>query len=480
MLSTSDLEGRLTKTIVYPALTVFIALVVRLIPIILAWPYPTGFDTTAYYLPRMIIGIPSLSVIFYLAQLHQWILSSTYRVFPNPFLILNVVAMILQASLSLSFYAYAKKVLELSEKLSFVASTIGIFNLLTLRLTWDQYRISLGLIFGILALVALFSKSIRVRYVALPLIILVVLSNQLPAAILIFTLLIHFIWKRNWSWESAPELLAIIVGLFLFIIQQLPASNNGLTTSVPITIAPGLPGSIVAFTGVGFLLYTSWPLLLFLPFTKIRNEFHHLWLLAVFLFAFLFPLAGILILVLPSSFTYFLLIFPLVMAFGLAFDHREKKFVRRLVIITMVFSIIISVSYLVTSPLAPSPYSLVGGVFAQDMPLGYLQSTVPISQEDQLMNLLGMAMISIPPNSTLFLGAQFYGLSYMFANPNRINISNLGIVSSSNNSLIAISSVKGSYTIWWTTPQGWYGISSLPSDFHIWLKDGEFSIYSIT
>ena len=83
-------------------LSVLLAIGFRLLPVIASWPYAVGFDTTALYVPLMVSGPPSAYAIFTYPGLNSLIIWVGYQLEKQPFLILDSIALILQAGLAFS------------------------------------------------------------------------------------------------------------------------------------------------------------------------------------------------------------------------------------------------------------------------------------------------------------------------------------------------------------------------------------------
>ena len=460
---------------------------------ILAWPYPAGFDTTAYYLPSMVKGIPDLGWVFHFFSLQQLLLSLMYMAYPNAFVNLNIFAVVVQVGLSLSVYSYALKVQELGERNSFLTSTMFTFSLITLRLSWDQYRMMLALFFAIIALVVLVSPKPRVRYLAIGLVALVVLSNALPAVLLILTLIVHL--ARNYRKLSLlrVELYSVIVAIILFASQELNvAANNAVGSSIPVSTMSMSLGLTESMYGLMFLLIMSWPSLMLLPFgalRKVKSQVPVYFLCCTILCGLLPTAIGIYI-VSPIT-VFWMTSFPLAIMFGATLKTNSKRFVRSFAVLMLIFIVATGFSFAVSSPTTPSPYLLLSQNFVQYFPNGYLQSTMPLSQEENLINLLDNAIPILPANSTFVVPQQFYGLALMSPNPNQVRILNAGQIGVVQNTIAPIpvninvtpitslGSMHSSFTVWWTQPNNWYGVSAIPSSFHIWLSGKGFSIFLI-
>ncbi|MDH2900241.1 MAG: hypothetical protein PXY39_04660, partial [archaeon] len=101
---------KLSSTMQYGLLAVAAAALLRTIPVIIAWPYPVGYDTTAFYIPAMEAAFPSVQQLFTQGSLLSVIMILFYRIYSNPFVIDDAFGIAIQAILAYSVYVYARKV----------------------------------------------------------------------------------------------------------------------------------------------------------------------------------------------------------------------------------------------------------------------------------------------------------------------------------------------------------------------------------
>ena len=469
-------------TNVFLILTMLVAVVVRLVPVVLSWPYAVGFDTNALYIPAMIKGPPDIQTIFTYPGLHFLVLWVLYRIYPQPFVILDVLGVFLQGTLALSLYLYVKRAILLSNKHSAFASIVFTVAPITLRLTWDQYRMSLCLAAIMFAFIAIEAVSNRKKILAIPLTMLVILVNPLPAVLLLIAMLTHGLIKLREKKPFAIELTAALIGIAIFLVQQVSVTASGrLATTIPIGLVTMPEGLNEGLYGLGYLIFTSWPLLILAPLGwKTRDNQHHsIWLYSTMFFALVALLFGVI--TIPPPFTYLMISFPLSVLVGRALmnHHRNPRF-KILFAIVLLFLLTNAVTYVDSSPLSPTPYTNIGQSFRYYMPMGYLQSTVPTSYEADLIQLLTTALATFPSNSTFYVPEQFYGFALMLPNTRNANIVNLGEVDPwipSPFSLIRPG--DQSYTIWFAGNSGWYGVSTVPSNFIASQIEGPFALYKI-
>lgn len=491
--------GQRGKTLAF--LAALLGALFRAIPAALSWPYPIGYDTTSSYIIQIARPIPSLYVIFSGQALHDVIISPLYSLDPTAsgaFFILDAFAVCLEAVLAFEIYLYARRVANLEPRFAFAASFVFIFNLISMRLLWDQYRIGLGLVFVLLIFIVLSSKSRFLQWTALPLTILVVISNAEPGVLLVLTLIIFCgisivsgLAKKS---AGAPKLS---LQSPVFWTELLALSLEGIQVEIISSHShPGLPPNLaaqsvglgVSVAGIVYLIYAAWPLLLIAPLGIKKLSYHTLWFFSVLFVAIVFPLLGDRFVFEPTIWLYWVISFPLAIFvgvalqkfFGKASSHKRifKSIFTVLVAFVLCALVVLSAWYAVSSPLWPDPYSDIGATFALNQPLGYLQSTIPTSEEASLVNVLNDSLHTLPTNSTLYLGEQFYGFTSVLSNPNSLNLVPVGLID--NETSLASLSLNGTgYTIWWSHPTGWYGVSTIPPNFSPVIIGEYFTLYSV-
>ena len=126
-------------------LSFLLGFVMRLIPEVLSYPYPIGFDTL-YYAARMKEGV----VWYHWSQVFStWliyaILISAYNVVQDAFLLLKLVTPTLYGLNSYGVYYFSSKALGWGTRKSLIASLFFAFSMASLGLSWQFHRNMLGL-----------------------------------------------------------------------------------------------------------------------------------------------------------------------------------------------------------------------------------------------------------------------------------------------------------------------------------------------
>jgi hypothetical protein len=410
--------------------------------------------------------LPSFEQFFSGGLLLQVILMALYRLIPNPFGILNVFAITIQSSLALAVFIYSKKVAEMKPWIAFLAAIAFSFNLLALRLTWDQYRISLSLVFIIIAFIFLRSKSARIRYATVPLTMIASLFNPLPVALFIPCVIIDLAFNHKEISKFIASSASIIMGLFLIFIQYATQSvlSGADFLSEPLRGPQGLIDSL------GYLFYGSWPLLVFIPlqFAKRQKGLELYWLYVIVFFAMIAPLVGVY--TISSYWILWLSGFSLSIIFGETLTlYQNSKIVKIIGAILIISMVTGSLIYVSSSPANPKYFPSLANAYKGNSPSGYLVSTVDISQESGLVRILNSSIMTLPARSSFLLPQDFYGLALTLPNPNGLDLIQVGATFLTN--LQDYNGSKGDYILWFIGP--------VPHGFQVMWNNTYFVLYLI-
>jgi hypothetical protein len=118
-----------------------IGCLIRSVPIVVSFPYPVGYDTVNYYLPALYHfdanwGRLATEFPIYIAFVYLFSLVSTVDVYYS-FLVSTVL---LYGFFSTTVYLLSKKIMKQTSNMSLVFAVFVIFQLGTLRVSWDLFR----------------------------------------------------------------------------------------------------------------------------------------------------------------------------------------------------------------------------------------------------------------------------------------------------------------------------------------------------
>ena len=216
-------KNKITNSDYFSYLIVFsVVVIIRLIPEILALPYPIGYDVINYYLPVMENFDeywPTISNQFPLYVSLLYAISDVFRV--DPRLVISASIVLVFGFFSLVIYSIGKNLLHLNNLQSIFLSVFVIFQLAVLRTSWDLHKDMLALtltFFCLLYISKIPNVSKKMIAVIVSLSILSVLADRMIGLLLSLTLIVSSFVKRD-------KILAIAV-IFVVLIYGLSLATN--------------------------------------------------------------------------------------------------------------------------------------------------------------------------------------------------------------------------------------------------------------
>lgn len=490
----------------YVLLAFLIPLSVRSIPEVLSWPYPIGLDTLNV-IPQIQSGwVFSIGAIGFLQTTGMFFLFTgiLYSLTHDAVFVIKFFGPVLLAVLSCMLFLYARKGLGWGNFKSLLVSVLLATYFVSLRNSWDLYRQTLGLIFLVATIISLkYFRSPRKYYVASVLMVLTVLSHELAAVILFFVIL--FDASRLLVKKSIREVGFFIASIALpgvvFLFQRVsPYTDNLGIPSISVSSGPSF--SLAMFMG-GLLFYCYF---LILPLVLIglvgfKISAMHYWALlcvAIVMLEMFNPN-------LPFNFWnrwVYLLVYPLLFFAAHGIDtiwrfwsSNKKKIMRSIprvfAIAYLILILTLSGYYLVVGPENQISFFSKDNGYLAFIPSSMLQNTLPISDNPSLVKCFDwinntasvdsvvVIHYSLVPLADLYIGnrlivpvSQGPLMWEYLKNESALADGMVDIAKSvSNNSHSSV------YTVWWVSGKGWYGISSLPSDFKEVYRIEEMAVY---
>jgi hypothetical protein len=222
-VSKIQIANIITDSKKYPYLIVFsVAIVLRLVPEILAFPYPVGYDVINYYLP-VIKNFeqywPTISnqFPFYVSLLYG--ISEVFRAEPQ--LVISSSIVLVFGLFSIAIFSIGRNLLRLDNFQSIFLSIFVIFQLGVLRTSWDLHKdmFALSLTFFSLLFISKIPKlSKNLIAVTAALNIVTVLADRMIGLLLSVTLIGSFILTR----DSGLAMIAV----FVIVIYALSLQAN--------------------------------------------------------------------------------------------------------------------------------------------------------------------------------------------------------------------------------------------------------------
>ena len=201
-------------------LAFLVAFVIRIIPELLSFPYPIGWDTI-YYASRMSSGH-----VFAVGSdlVNSWLVYGILATLTNvtkldPFLILKIFSPLLYAGTCAGVYFVAWKRLDWSPTKSLLTSIFFSLQLAALAISWQFYRNILGIMILLFALPFLKKDINKKQTLTLSLLaLLTVWSHELAMASLFFIIFTMIIVSKVKKQKTPLRLfVAILPAMLLFM-----------------------------------------------------------------------------------------------------------------------------------------------------------------------------------------------------------------------------------------------------------------------
>lgn len=422
----ADLKSRLARVLgggVWSYLLLFaVAVILRGLPEMLVASYPVGYETISYYLPAIYLPkaessdfLSALSSHLQYLNANQPILD-TFRAGPlfyilawfldffagsNGYLLLKVIAPILYGFLAVAFFAFAKRGMGFDFKLSMLATIIFVFEVATLRESWDRHRTVLALVFMFAALASIKGENRWVKVGIYSL--LATLSRDYVGFLLIVTVLGYAVLNTGERKASAAAMTPSIIA-FTLMLNPVYLNWNSLSMSSPFFVSQ----EIALRDILSIFLVCYLPLL---PFTlkgffsnRVLNPMTG-WLLVGSFSVLVIPTASI------PGYQRWLVLLAIPIAVYAARGLQSLSSIglgsKPIVAVSLIL-IVIGTGF------ATGMHSYTTSLKNSYIPPSLTTSSVPWEQVDELKALLTQLKEEAPPDSTLLIEERFYGWAKLF------------------------------------------------------------------
>src|SRR5437773_4255784 len=394
----------------------------------------------------------------------------------SPILIFKILGPILYGLLGWSIFRFCQRRLQWQDSKSFYAVLFVSAYFVMMRISWDAYRMELGLAFLLLA-ESIVDKipSRKSELNKLTLLSLAVLSNQLVGVLVAGTIVVRLLrslTSRNLKLVALQIPPGSLFLLVLYAMMQTPLAT-GLTVVGAETNIAGVPSTML------FLLYAYVgviPLLL-LGIRSHQRSVFTTWVAVCIL--------GIAVSVLPGhvfqdiGYRWVLLLsIPiLILAYeGFSKLRLSSTFMRRnwggLLRVVLIVSLSSSaISYAIL----PAQSALIlYTVFPQYVPTSMVQSSLPLSDYPNVVKAMLWVDSHLDSNSVLITQQAFYGWARSYLSPDK------QVVNSFLGSPTSAIDQTGSYThvltVWWVEGAGWFQ-GSFPVGAKPLVRFGDLAVY---
>ena len=206
----------------------------RIIPDLMAYPYPVGYDIINYYIPLA----DKLNTIFQndSFQFYQYLLYTFKSFIPlNPQGLMISLSSITYGLFSVSIYLLLK---GLNLKPTLFMTVFILFQISALRTTWDLQKDILALSFTFLIIYLIledrkdyfFNIRIILFGIIISLVILTLLTDNMIGFLLIISLSIYFAIKKDIKYIISLTIIIISIISFLVVVDN--TKNDSLINSI--------------------------------------------------------------------------------------------------------------------------------------------------------------------------------------------------------------------------------------------------------
>jgi hypothetical protein len=493
-----------------------IGFLIRIVPELLAFPVPIGFDTI-YYAAAMKNGVilAYWSDFFTSSWLLYALIVPLYSLLQaDPFLLLKIVAPLLFGLNVAGIYWFSRKMLGWNMRIGVLTGFFFALQLASLRISWDLLRNTLGL--GILLFALSYVKEVNSKRgfaIFASLALLSVFAHEYAAVTLLVVVLGLLVWrlvKRQLDSGSIRLGLATLPALALFIIgivlrlfpvsyatetniinatgDALPAKVGGLPFLVDYLRIQSTVDSYASYFNLALSVVLLFAVL-FLPYIFLvmkgyfRNGVLNLWTGLLLIGAF-----GCLIVPFAALQYWhrwmFMLVYPFtfyaVNGFGrLLSKLREKNtrslwFSNRKAATMVIVTFSLGVAYLVTPVLMVYTTASVPAITGTYL---YFSTSPAVPYEDVNSVVKTMSWLNDHLNATSCVALQHaflrWGQLYLDKSHEIVHFE-IEVNAALNTGFK--SGFNSVFLVWWNEPIGWYGIS-VPASF-IRVQDfGRISVY---
>lgn len=208
----------ITNSKKYPYLIVFsVAIFLRLVPDLLAFPYPIGYDVINYYLP-VIKNFedywPTISnqFPFYVSLLYG--ISEVFHIEPR--LVISASIILVFGFFSLAIFSIGRNLLRLDNLQSIFLSIFVMFQMAVLRTSWDLHKDMFALtltFFSLLLISKIPNISKKLIAVTVTLSVISILADRMIGLLLSITLIGSSFVKRDRNLAIAVGVVIVIFGI---------------------------------------------------------------------------------------------------------------------------------------------------------------------------------------------------------------------------------------------------------------------------
>ena len=216
---TFNLKAKLISNEKYAILFIFsIASLIRIIPELIAYPYPIGYDVINYYIPVLTHFDKYWSTIsgqfpFYVSLLHIINIGLSL----SPHFVVTTFAIITYGVFAVSIFFIGHKIFKINITYSYYLTFFVIFQIPVLRTTWDLHRdlFSLSMMFLMLSIIHERKKTNKTVIIIAASILsaIIAISDRMVGLLCILSLITYSFTAKN-----RLTILCSVICAFSFIL----------------------------------------------------------------------------------------------------------------------------------------------------------------------------------------------------------------------------------------------------------------------
>jgi len=460
-----------------------IPFIIRIIPELIAGPYPIGYDTIGSYVPFMLDW--SAGSFKFNPLIGGWILyavlGTTYTyTHIDPVAITKFTSALLYTGLGFSEYGFARHTLSWGQKKSGFLIVISSLYFASLRISWDLFRNTLGLIVLFPALTLNQGLLTRRRTVLLAAISwLIVATHLLVGTLFLGISLLGLIQAKEGKilrvLAMLPGAAQLVSSLASFQFQGMSIVSVGASTVQP----------VYSYAFVGYVLLPLLPMA-FIGFAKTSNPVIRYWGGICFLGIILgtTPLSTNSELVTPDRWTLMLSVPTVIFAIE-GYSRFDLKSLRKwlplykiLKLSWLCLIVLLGITFLALPAGEAFPYFT---YFASTSPTSMLQSTVPLEDSQSLVTAISWLSTNASPGAVIMADHAMYGWLREYYRGNETIVAyQSGVTLREQLTMTLVKGYQTIYTVWWIDNFGWYGQPTVPSGFELTHVDGRMGVFLYT
>jgi len=482
------------KRLSFPLLAFIIPMAIRFIPEAIAWPYPTGFDSLMY-MNAMLEGYPFNGSALIKSACFFYVLAWAVSFLVGDLLLtMKVLGPAIFSAFCGSLYIYARVVLKWSHIKSLMVSLFAGSYFILLGMSWQMYRMTLGLAFLTASLVAARLKDSKLRVVALTILcLLTVWSHEIAAVTLFLLIAVLFITGLT---DRKSLVVSVFPSILLFAYQLYNPAVGGF--SIPTCGFQANSPIDSALYVSGYLIYAFLPLSL--PIILGLQNFRHVDMLSLSIICLIFIYMPLYLLSYAGYWYRWALIIAIPASFfaveGLEWLWKvgkslsgEVRIGRVLTIIVLTINFAMTAYYVAYPPESQIKYFGEWNNYKQFIPTSMLQNSVSIHDTPYVIEALEWIKSNLNDKRTALVlheAIDNWAGIIMKKSIERIRVNEAEISSPKRENTakrlvktaeIKMAEGKNVYTVWWIEGKGWYNMPILPKQFIEIKRFGDIAVY---